>query len=68
MRLIVSVAILLITVLDVRCGRPQDGLFFANLVAGVLLALSVVIDRLLPMTGAPVEHQGHADALHPEPK
>jgi hypothetical protein len=68
MRLAVSVALLVITALNVRFGRPQDGLFLANLAAGVLLALSVVVDRLLPMNSAPAEHRGHPDALHPEPK
>jgi hypothetical protein len=66
MRLAVSVAILLLTVLDFRYGRPDDGLFLATLAAGVLLALSVVIDHLLPINGEPAEARSPADAPRAE--
>lgn len=68
MRLAVSVAILLVTVLDFRFGHRGDGLFVVTMAAGVLLALSVVIDHLLPMSGEPAEARRPADALRPEPK
>jgi hypothetical protein len=62
-RLTVSVIILIITALDVRFGRPATGLHIAGLTAGVLLALSVVIDRLRRRS---VAQDGEPDPQHDE--
>jgi hypothetical protein len=53
MRLAMSFLILVVTVLDFRFGLKEAGLLLADMVAGILLALSVIVDHLLPMTGAP---------------
>lgn len=53
MRLIASLTILLVTVLDFRFGQPRAALQIAGLVAGVLLALSVAVDRLLTLRNDP---------------
>jgi hypothetical protein len=46
MRLLVGALILLVTTLDFHFGRSPAGLQIAALTAGILLALTVVIDRL----------------------
>lgn len=46
MRLLVSGIILLVTTLDLYLGKSASGLHIAAIVAGVLLALSVIMDFL----------------------
>jgi hypothetical protein len=50
MRLAMSFFILVVTVLNFQFGQTEFGLQLANMVAGMLLALSVIVDHLLPMT------------------
>src|SRR6266404_6189966 len=66
-RLAGSVIILIITALDFRFGRPGTGLHIAGLTAGVLLALSVIVDRLrrraeLRADGSTAQPDEHLDS------
>jgi hypothetical protein len=55
MRLLASSLILVITALDFAFGQPGTALHVAGLVAGILVALTVVIDRLWPPPAAKSE-------------
>jgi hypothetical protein len=66
MRLAMSFFILVVTALDFRFGQPELGLQLANMVAGMLLALSVIVDHLLPMTN-PVPPPAAPDTAQAEP-
>ena len=61
MRLLVSALILLVTAVDFRFGRSSTGLQVAALLAGILLAITVVLDRLWLAAPPPSE------AEHPPP-
>jgi hypothetical protein len=50
MRLAMSFFILVVAVLNFQFGQPQLGLQLANMVAGMLLVLSVIVDHFFPMT------------------
>jgi hypothetical protein len=64
MRLTVALFVLVVTALDFRFGRPTTALHIAALVAGALLAASIVIDRLLrePGEGAGRRRAGEASS------
>lgn len=48
MRLLVGVLVLVITALDVWAGHPDRALQIAGAAAGMLLLVSVVVDRVTP--------------------
>ena len=50
MRLAMSSLIIIVTALNFRFGQPEPTLLLAGMAAGILLALSVIVDHLLPMT------------------
>ena len=45
-----SFFILVVTVLHFQFGQPELGLQLANMAAGMLLVLSVIVDHFFPMT------------------
>ena len=51
MRPLVGCAILLITALDLQLGRPNIVLHVAGGIAGLLLILSVIVDRIAAHRG-----------------
>jgi hypothetical protein len=69
MRLIVAVLILGVTALDLWFGAPETALHFWGLIAGILLALSLVIDHLIlgHERDAPSKAQDKAERLRSEP-
>ncbi len=69
MRLIVAVFILGVTALDFWFGSPEAALHFWGLIAGILLALSLVIDRVIlgHQRDAPSKGQDKAERLRSEP-
>jgi len=70
MRLSLSFFILLVSALDFYYGRPGSSLHIAGLVAGILLAASVIFDRLMcdaPQPGGERD-QERGDHLPSEPR
>jgi hypothetical protein len=64
MRLLVSAFILAVTALDFAFGQPGTALHYLGLVAGICLALTVVIDRWWPNSSTPRRRPA---AERPEP-
>lgn len=50
MRLIVCILVLAVTALDYRFGRTSPTVWIAGLATGGLLAISVIVDLMLPET------------------
>ncbi len=67
MRLAMSFFILVVTVLNFRFEQKEAGLLLADMVAGILLALSVIVDHLLPMTGTPTLPERDRETPRAEP-
>jgi hypothetical protein len=67
MRLAMSFFILVVTALDFRYGEPGSALQLAAMVAGALLALSVIVDHLFPMTMSPPVTARDRASPHAEP-
>jgi hypothetical protein len=70
MRLSLSFFILLVCALDFYYGQPGSGLHIAGLVAGILLAASVIFDRFLCGAHKPEvarDQEGGGDHLPSEP-
>lgn len=59
--------ILIVTALDFRYGHPAPGLQIAGLVAGLLLALTVIIDHVSPDAGQRMEPKRNGENHPPCP-